>query len=230
MPGSSGAGGTGGGFGGAFSSQGSTPMGGGDSPIPFLTPTIKSLDHRSIMINNNQANNLFREDENQPKAIRNNLNSDMRNNNNNSNNNIGGAVTSSGFSDDVFESTFATFRPAVDEPLSASIPSTRNVQVGDKPVTIYKIRTTAQSGKVYEVERRYSDFQELNLRVEHLGDANMPKVPPKIISPFSSQTKEEFINTRREQLESYIQALIVEANVSFTCCCGYCWLSYFFVL
>lgn len=103
-------------------------------------------------------------------------------------------------------------------PARVFIPSARIVSSQGKKFAVYKVCCETNTKEKVAVERRYSDFQYLNTMVTgHTGQhlrPTLPKLPPRVISPFYDQTNEAFVNGRREALQGYLQSLLTSNKVA----------------
>lgn len=81
---------------------------------------------------------------------------------------------------------------------------------GSKDVVIYKIRVADASGE-WTVSRRFRNFETLHRALREMGAYRL-RLPAKKI--FSQQHSVEFVEDRRQQLDSYLQALLANPVVA----------------
>ena len=81
---------------------------------------------------------------------------------------------------------------------------------GSKDVVIYKIRV-ADASSEWTVSRRFRNFETLH-RALRESPAYRLRLPAKRI--FSQQHSVEFVEDRRQQLDSYLQALLANPAVA----------------
>jgi len=99
-----------------------------------------------------------------------------------------------------------------------SVVSSRTVvRTGYPHVTYYTIRTTAANNHNVEVEKRFDEFKSLNAAVRynfatgrssHLVQ-NVPVFPSSAYKLFTNHADPVFVENRRQQLEKYLNALIL---------------------
>jgi hypothetical protein len=108
---------------------------------------------------------------------------------------------------------------SVDEPAPrfVEITEVKNCKIDGKIVSVYQICCHLESGEKLFIERRYSDFQNLNTIImgqtgRHLR-STLPSLPGKILNPFLDQTTDSFIQARRDGLQRYLKQLLTNSKV-----------------
>ena len=81
---------------------------------------------------------------------------------------------------------------------------------GSKDVVIYKIRVADASGE-WTVSRRFRNFETLHRALREMAAYRL-RLPAKKI--FSQRHSVEFVEDRRQQLDSYLQALLANPIVA----------------
>mmetsp|Transcript_23028 Transcript_23028/g.38432 ORF Transcript_23028/g.38432 Transcript_23028/m.38432 type:complete len:303 (-) Transcript_23028:200-1108(-) len=102
-------------------------------------------------------------------------------------------------------------------PTLVSIPSARTSVVNSRPITVYRICCEISNKEKVIVERRYSEFFYLHAMVMgHTGKhlrSTLPSLPSRVFNPFVDQKCTDFINIRREALQTYLNGLLANSKV-----------------
>jgi hypothetical protein len=103
-------------------------------------------------------------------------------------------------------------------PLSVTIPSTSMRTFDRSTRTVYMIRSVSADREQVLVERRFSDFLQLDAILRgSLGRQQLPPkypgLPKKVYNPFLNQFDQAFLTTRRVALEKYLQYLLTNPKV-----------------
>jgi hypothetical protein len=103
-------------------------------------------------------------------------------------------------------------------PLSVTIPSTSMRTFDESTRTVYMIRSVSADREQVLVERRFSDFLQLDAIIRgSLGRQQLPPkypvLPKKVYNPFLNQFDQSFLTTRRVALEKYLQYLLTNPKV-----------------
>lgn len=81
-----------------------------------------------------------------------------------------------------------------------------------KRVTVYTVSSTIDNGPDVEVEQRYSAFEALDSmirgQIPHHLRTIMPSLPGKVLNPFTDQNSPDFIEQRRNKLQSYLDLIL----------------------
>jgi hypothetical protein len=99
--------------------------------------------------------------------------------------------------------------------LTIQIVSTVN-KLSDEPwlpvqgiVTLFRIQVKADD-QTWEVQRRYSDFNELNQRLaKAFGEAALPELPPKLLLNSDDDIAERYL-----ELDAYLRKLLQITNIA----------------
>ncbi|SOV12797.1 phosphoinositide-binding protein, putative [Plasmodium sp. gorilla clade G2] len=78
---------------------------------------------------------------------------------------------------------------------------------------VYYIILVEYNELKYEINKRYSEFEELNCELLHLGFSALPNLPKKKLMSYKNN---EYINYRKRILNSYIQNLFIRPDIR--CC------------
>jgi PX domain len=113
--------------------------------------------------------------------------------------------------------------PSMDEamPRRAGIVDTRTFHDGqNKRITLYQLFVepgTPQSRSL-AIERRFSDFVSLDLLIRAATEphllSSLPVLPSKVYNPLVDQNSEIFINSRKDALQSFLQALLNNSKIA----------------
>jgi hypothetical protein len=105
------------------------------------------------------------------------------------------------------------------KPIEITIPDSRTFYDGinENSVTMYQIFIKSASGDLSMTERRYSDFSMLDKIIKSRPDnqslGTLPKLPVKVINPWTDQKAVEFVSSRRDALETYLSELLLNPLV-----------------
>ncbi len=108
---------------------------------------------------------------------------------------------------------------SLDEPTPnhVSITDVKNCKTNGKEIMMYVICCDVGSGEKVCVDRRYSDFVLLDEIVRGNTGRNLrstlPKLPGKVLNPFFDQTSPDFVQRRKEALQTYLQQLLTNSKV-----------------
>lgn len=112
-------------------------------------------------------------------------------------------------------------------PKYVTVPKVSSRRENGSVVTFYELQVETPSipethlpavkGYKFTIERRFSEFVLLDAMIRsqtesHLVDS-LPKLPTKFKMPFSKQTDEEFIESRRQSVESYMRFLLANEKI-----------------
>lgn len=103
-------------------------------------------------------------------------------------------------------------------PTLLSIPDTRSFYADeDKLLTVYQIFVQSGNDGNAIVERRFSEFSVLDKliksQMEPFNYSELPKLPVKVFNPFVNQNDQQFIATRKDVLEKYLNSLLLNPQV-----------------
>lgn len=79
----------------------------------------------------------------------------------------------------------------------------------DSNVIFYVISVTKRDGQVVNIEKRFSEFDELHKRLKKLVD-QLPTLPHK---GYGKLKEEKDITKRQDTLDTYIQALLQRKDI-----------------
>jgi hypothetical protein len=104
-------------------------------------------------------------------------------------------------------------------PQKIRIPKFRTYREMSKLVVVYMIEITDGFGDEMLIERRYSDFAYLDSCIRAATEGHMyyslPTIPGKVYNPWVDQSSNEFIEERRQGLESYMSMLWGNGKVTY---------------
>jgi len=111
--------------------------------------------------------------------------------------------------------------PSVGEvlPHRAGIVDTRTFHDGQKKITVYQlfVEPGGPGSRSLAIERRFSDFVSLDLLVRAATEphllSSLPLLPSKVYNPLVDQNSDAFISTRKDALQSFLQALLNNGKI-----------------
>lgn len=95
-----------------------------------------------------------------------------------------------------------------------SIPKSTNItnENSKHPYTAYSVSIThVPTNKTWEIVKRYSQFAEFHEGLKKTLPSQVPEFPPKSIPLFDDNMSREFISKRKEDLERYLQTIILNS-------------------
>lgn len=97
-------------------------------------------------------------------------------------------------------------------PKSVAISNYRTYTHMSKMVVVYIITLRTGIGSELTIERRYSDFAQLDVCIRSATEGHMysslPEIPGKCYNPWTDQNSDEFISERKRGLEQYLRMLL----------------------
>ena len=104
-------------------------------------------------------------------------------------------------------------------PTGLAIKSYRTYTHMSKLIVIYVITIRTGSDEELIIERRYSDFAQMDLCIRSATEGHMysslPSMPGKCYNPWTDQTSEIFIKERQRGLEQYLRMLLNNSKTAY---------------
>ena len=95
--------------------------------------------------------------------------------------------------------------------IRVAIPAYRKVEDGQTSYTVYCLEVLdCSSGKITNIERRYSEFEAIHKQVKKIPGMRVPEFPPKKVMKWNSKVLEH----RRLGLQSYVQGVVQGEKIS----------------
>jgi hypothetical protein len=102
-------------------------------------------------------------------------------------------------------------------PIQITVPSHVARLFEKKYVIYYQIDVRTADGDVHSINRRYSEFDVLDMSMRSLLDghlkSSLPSLPGKVLNPFTNQMSEKFLEERQFCLQQYLQQLLGNSKV-----------------